>query len=120
MTERRWCSPPKRVFAGSNPVGRTMQNGASRHAEASRRSRLGEIILDILFGHGPMRWEELWDMIPDQFRAYPYSYCSYSGAVGRLYRTGWVVSGVPREPIALTATAWLRLGVGRYPWNYPR
>ncbi len=67
-----------------------------------------------------MRWQELWDMIPDQFRAYPYSYATYSLAIHELHQIGWLVANMPWEPAALTATAWLKVGVGRYPWNYQR
>lgn len=118
MTERIRYLFPKEAHAGSNPVGRTIEVPR----EGSREARMWETILDLLFVYGPMRWQELWSMIPDQLRARSGSsgYDSYSRSINRLHRAGWLTSEMPWEPAALTANGWLKLGVGKYPWNYPR
>jgi hypothetical protein len=78
-----------------------------------------ETILDLLLVYGPtLGWDDLWFMLPDQLKAYPNYPSDYEFALGSMRWAGWVDT-VPRETVALTANAWLKLNIGEYPWPCP-
>ena len=64
-----------------------------------------------------MSWDELWDLIPDQFRTDEAGgYANFVAAIDELCARGWITKNLPWISVQLTATAWLKLNIGIYPY----